>query len=110
MYLCCSSTLTNLALRRYESQKNGLTLDKLINTLIEEDIDTELETLNPKTILTFSLQRRNYYLAEFEKISNVTILDPSEDATFHRYEHELASPCYQRIIHEIIKKYHPIFC
>jgi hypothetical protein len=107
--LSLGQILTKLALRRYESQKNGLTTDKLIDTLIDEDIDTLLETLNPETIVTFSIQRRNYYLHEFEKLSNVTILDPSEDATFHRYEHELISPCYQKAIHEIIKKYHHVF-
>lgn len=109
-HLALGLELTNLALRRYESQKNGLTQDELIDILIEEDIDNELDTQDPETILTYSSQRKEYYLAEFAKISNVTILDPSVNATFNRYEHELISPCYQRIIHEIIKKYHPVFC
>ena len=109
-HLALGLKLTNLALRRYEGQKKELTQDQVIDTLVEEDIDKELETQDPQTILTYSSQRKEYYLAEFEKISNVTILDPSVNATFNRYEHELISPCYQSIIHELIKKYHHVFC
>ncbi len=70
-----------------------------------EDIDCYLDSKNPETIHIYEKQRREYYKKEINKITNVTVLEKSQNATLGRWEHEFASPCYQNAVSSIIREY-----
>ena len=94
-----------LLLRHYEKQKQGLTEKEIIEHLIDEDVDCELETTDPKAIECFRNLRKHFYEKELAKLVNVTVLEQSKDATWGHWEHTFEVPCYQRVLKEIIKRF-----
>jgi hypothetical protein len=61
-----------------------------------------IDSLNSALVQAYAEQRRQHYEREFEKISNVTILDPDSDCSV---QHAFESGCYQNVIQKIITKY-----
>ena len=89
-----------LAIKRYEGLKEGLSLEEIIHGLAFGDAIQQLDTLNPHILEKFTKDRSRYYRNEFEKISNVTVID-SESL----WEHSFNNKSYQKIVRTIIKEY-----
>jgi hypothetical protein len=103
-----SIQLAQLIIRRHEKQKQGLSEEEIIDCLISEDADYYLETTELKALAAFYRERKKFYQEEFDKISNLSVLEQSEDGGY--WEHSLAVPCYQRKLQEIIQQYRHMFC
>lgn len=65
----------------------------------------QLDSLNSTVIHAYAEERRLHYEREFEKISNLTILDPDPDCSI---QHAFESRCYQTILQKIVAKYQVI--
>lgn len=90
-----------LALHRYYGLKQGLSMEQVIYQLAFQDAILHLDTLNDSVMETYIRLRSRYYEIEFDKMRNVTILDPS----YTSWEHGFANDCYQKVVAEIIQKY-----
>ena len=103
-----SIQLAQLIIRRYEKQKQGLSEEEIIDCLISADADYYLETTESKALAAFYRERKKFYHEEFGKISNLSVLEQSEDSGY--WEHSFAVPCYQRKLQEIIQQYRHTSC
>ncbi len=63
------------AIRRYEGLKEGLSDDEIIRRLVFGDAIQELDCLDPYVHERYAQERCKFYRSEFEKISNVTVVD-----------------------------------
>ncbi len=95
-----SPNLQYYALERYYSFKKGQTEKDVMKRLAMLDAMFDLDTTDPRTMELYSQTRLKYYEKEFEKIRNVTVLDPDP-----QWKHKFESSCYQSIVKAIIKKY-----
>ena len=91
-----------LALKRYYGLKNGLSEQQVIHQLAYEDAILDLDSIDPKTLATYTKSREKHYEQEFSKIKHITILDPDPGSN---WKHDFTSECYQTTIHNIIKRY-----
>lgn len=103
-YVCRvgSPFLQCLALKRYYGLKSGLSEQQVIHQLAYADAILDLDSIDPKTIATYTKSREKHYEQEFLKIKHITILDPDPGSN---WKHEFCSECYQAIIRDIIKRY-----
>jgi hypothetical protein len=95
-----SPNLQYYALERYYGLKKGLSERDVMQQLAERDAILALDTVDPRTIELYVQKRLTYYEREFEKISNITVLDPDP-----KWRHKFESSCYQSAIKERIEKY-----
>lgn len=95
-----SFNLQYLALRKYEGLKEGLSLEQIIRHLAFGDAVHDLDCLDPHILEKYTQDRCKYYANEFERISNVTVLDSGS-----MWEHSFNNESYQAIVHSIIDKY-----
>ena len=102
--VCClgSPYSRYLALQKYLGQKEGLTLNQVIEQMALQDAMLAIDSLNPDAINGYKKQRIKHFEKEFEKINNITVLDPDPDS---RWKHRFDSDCYQQTINKLIKKY-----
>jgi hypothetical protein len=103
-----SIQLAQLIIRRHEKQ--GLSEAEIIDCLVSEDADYYLETTETQAVAAFYRERKKFYQEEFSKISNVSVLEQSIDATCGYWEHSFVVPCYQKKLKEIIQLYRHVFC
>ncbi len=95
-----SFNLQYLALRRYEGFKEGLSEEEIIQRLSFGDAIHHLDCLDPHIPERYTQGRCKHYRSEFEKISNVTVLDSGS-----MWEHSFNNESYQNIVNEKIEKY-----
>ena len=95
-----SPNLQYLALQRYFGHKEGLDEKKVIHQLAVHDALFDLDSADPKAVELYTKQRTQYYEREFDRISNVTILDPDP-----KWRHKFNSRCYQGAVQAIVGKY-----
>jgi hypothetical protein len=95
-----SFNLQYLALRRYEGFKEGLSEEEIIQRLSFGDAIHDLDCLDPHILERYTQGRCKHYRSEFEKISNVTVLDSGS-----MWEHSFNNESYQNIVNEKIEKY-----
>ena len=88
------------AIRRYEGLKEGLSDDEIIRRLAFGDAIQELDCLDPYVLERYAQERCKFYRSEFEKISNVTVVDSGS-----MWEHSFKNESYQNIVLEKIEKY-----
>ncbi len=88
------------AIRRYEGLKEGLSDDEIIRRLAFGDAIQELDCLDPYVHERYAQERCKFYRSEFEKISNVTVVDSES-----MWEHSFKNESYQNIVLEKIEKY-----
>ncbi len=89
-----------LAIRRYEGLKEGLTHDEIIRRLAFGDAIQDLDCLDPHVHERYAQERCKFYRNEFEKIRNVTVVNPGSV-----WEHSFRNESYQNIVLEKIEKY-----
>ncbi len=99
-----SPELALLAIRLHEEQKKNRSLKQVIDLLADEDADYYLDTTDPKIVEIFREKRREFYNDKFKKITNVTVLEQSDDAFLGTWEHSFRVPCYQSKVKEIINR------
>lgn len=95
-----SFNLQYLALRRYEGFKEGLNQEEIIRRLAFGDAIHDLDCLDPHVLERYTQDRCKHYKNEFEKISNVTVVDSGS-----LWEHSFNNESYQKIVREKIEKY-----
>lgn len=95
-----SYNLQCLAIRRYEGLKEGLSHDEIILRLAFRDAIHDLDCLNPHVQERYTQERCKFYRTEFEKISNVTVVDSGSI-----WEHSFNNESYQYIVNKIIERY-----
>lgn len=95
-----SFNLQYLALRRYEGLKEGLNQEEIIRRLAFGDAIHDLDCLDPHVLERYTQDRCKHYRNEFEKISNVTVVDSGS-----LWEHSFNNESYQNIVREKIEKY-----
>ena len=88
------------AIRRYEGLKEGLSNDEIIRRLAFGDAIQELDCLDPYVHERYAQERCKFYRSEFEKISNVTVVNSGS-----MWEHSFKNESYQNIVLEKIEKY-----
>lgn len=89
-----------LAIRKYEGLKKGLTHEAIIWDLAFGDAIHNLDSIDSRVLNKYAQERCKHYENEFNKISNVTVID-SEST----WEHSFKNNNYQAVVLEIIKKY-----
>ena len=89
-----------LAIRRYEGLKEGLSDDEIIRRLAFGDAIQDLDCLDPYVHEGYVQERCKFYRNEFEKISNVTVVDSGS-----MWEHSFKNASYQDVVSTIIDKY-----
>lgn len=89
-----------LAIRRYEGLKEGLNEEEIIWHLAYGDAIQELDCLDPCTHERYAQERYKFYRKEFEKISNVTVVDSD-----NLWEHSFSNESYQSIVSTLVGKY-----
>ncbi len=95
-----SFNLQYLALRRYEGLKKGLNQEEIIRRMAFGDAIHDLDCLDPHVLERYTQDRCKHYKNEFEKISNVTVVDSGS-----LWEHSFNNESYQNIVREKIEKY-----
>ena len=95
-----SFNLQYLAIRRYEGFKEGLSLEKIISHLAFGDAIQGLDNFDARIIEKYAQERSKYYHEEFQKISNVTVVDSSSI-----WEHSFNNDSYQAIVRMKIDQY-----
>lgn len=100
IYRLGSPHLQILALHKYEGMKKGLNEEAIIYGLAKNDVFLQTDSFNEKVIDALIFERVAYYQKEFEKISNVTILDARTSVIF---EHDFE--CYLPVLEKIVNKY-----
>lgn len=95
-----SPNLQYLVFRKFEGLKQGLTEEEIIKDLAFTDAIHDLDCIHPSILEKYMQGRQRFYRGEFEKISNVTVLD-SKNALEHSFKNE----SYQKAVQEIITKY-----
>jgi hypothetical protein len=103
-YVCRIGSLNDqyLALERYYGYKEGLSDQQIIDQLAMQDAMLHLDSINPKAVEAYVKGRNNHYQCEFDKIKNVTVLDPDPDC---KWKHQFDSDCYQTMVKKIVKRY-----
>lgn len=89
-----------LAIRRYEGLKEGLSNEEIIRRLAFGDAIQDLDCLDPYVHERYAQERCKFYRSEFEKISNVTVVNSGG-----MWEHSFKNESYQNIVLEKIEKY-----
>lgn len=97
-----SPRLQILALEDYTARKKGRSREELIQNLAIRDSLLYIDSLDSSIIQKYAKERIRYYEQEFEKLSNVTVLDPDFGCN---WQHSFENKCYQNAIQSIIKKY-----
>lgn len=95
-----SFNLQYLAIRKYEGLKEGLNHEQIIRHLAFGDAIHDLNCLDPHVLERYTQDRCKHYRSEFEKISNVTVIDSGS-----LWEHSFNNESYQNIVREKIEKY-----
>jgi hypothetical protein len=95
-----SFNLQYLAIRRYEGFKEGLSLEKIISHLAFGDAIQDLDNFDVQIIEKYAQDRSKYYYEEFQKISNVTVVDSES-----MWEHSFNNDSYQTIVRMKIEQY-----
>jgi ribosomal protein S13 len=95
-----SFNLQYIALRKYEGLKEGLNHEQIIRRLAFGDAIHDLDCLEPHVLERYTQDRCKHYRNEFEKISNVTVLDSGS-----MWEHSFNNESYQNIVRKKIEKY-----
>ncbi len=95
-----SPKLQMLALQEYHACKKGYNQEDVIQLLAFRDAELNIHPCNPDAKERYIKERINFYREAFEKIKNVTVLDPDTSM-----QHGFNSKCYQTVLHSIIKKY-----
>ncbi len=88
------------AIRRYEGLKQGLSNEEIIRRLAFGDAIQQLDCLDPYVHERYAQERCKFYRSEFEKISNVTVVNSGS-----MWEHSFKNESYQNIVLEKIEKY-----
>ncbi|MFZ0565965.1 MAG: hypothetical protein WAM28_07260 [Chlamydiales bacterium] len=95
-----SPNLQMLALQEYHGRKKGLNREDVIQLLAYRDAELNINPFNSVAIERYIKERMNFYRDAFEKINNVTVLDPDAPV-----QHGFGSKCYQAVMRSIVKKY-----
>lgn len=98
--LAGSPHLQMLALQEYNARKKGYNQEDVIEFLANRDAELNINPFNSTAKEYYINERINFYREAFEKIKNVTVLDPGSSL-----EHGFKSKCYQSILFSIVKKY-----
>lgn len=103
-YVCLlgSPKLQLLALKRYYARKEGVTDLQMVQQWALRDAILELDSIDSNVVKEFTENKIKYYLKEFVRIENLTILDPDPDS---RWKHKFDSDCYQDTVQKIVQKY-----
>ncbi len=97
-----SPHLQILALESYSAHKKGKSREELIQDLAMRDALLHIDSLDSSIIQKYANERIHYYEQEFEKLSNVTVLDSDFGCN---WQHGFENKCYQNVVQSIIKKY-----
>ncbi|MBM3193180.1 MAG: hypothetical protein FJZ59_02970 [Chlamydiae bacterium] len=95
-----SPHLQILALHKHEGIKNDLNERTIISELARKDAFLQTDSFDARFVEAVICERTRYYEKEFEKISNLTILDAKTGDVF---EHDFV--CYLPILEKIVSKY-----
>ena len=82
--------------------ESGLSERHVIHQLAYADAILDLDSIDSKTIASYTKSRENHYEQEFLKIKHITILDPDPCSN---WKHDFCSECYQAVIRDIIRRY-----
>lgn len=88
------------AIRRYEGLKEGLNEKEIIYNLAFGDAIKDLDCLDRHVLERYTQERCKFYRNEFDKISNVTVIDSGS-----MWEHSFKNESYQKFVETTIKKY-----
>ncbi len=92
----------HLALQRYHGYKQGLNDQQIICQLATQDAIFYLDSTDARTMEKYIDERTRHYEREFDKIKNITVLDPDPDS---KIKHRFSSRCYQTTIKTIVSRY-----
>ncbi len=95
-----SYNLQDLAIRKYEGLKKGLTDEEIIRRLAFGDALQDLDFLDTRLIEKYTQERCKYYQAEFKKITNITVVESGS-----MWEHSFNNGSYQACVQAVIEKY-----
>lgn len=88
------------AIRRYEGLKEGLNEKEIIYNLAFGDAIKDLDCLDRHVLERYTQERCKFYRNEFDKISNVTVIDSGS-----MWEHSFKNESYQKFVETTVKKY-----
>lgn len=97
-----SPNLQPLALRRYYAYKEGLNDSQMMQSWAFQDAILQLDSIDPKVVKRCTKEKIRQYKDEFERIGNLTILDPDPNS---QWNHEFINDCYQMTVQKIVQKY-----
>ncbi|MBN4066788.1 hypothetical protein JYU14_01745 [Simkania negevensis] len=92
--------LQYLAMRKHEGLRDGLTSEEIVWRLAYGDATRDLDCFDAQVIKKYAQERCQYYRKEFERISNVTVLDSD-----NIWEHFFNNENYQTVLRSIVNKY-----
>jgi hypothetical protein len=95
-----SPNLQMLALQEYHARKKGYDQEDVIQLLSTRDAELNINPFNPVAKERYIKERTNFYKEAFERIRNVTVLDPDS-----YLQHGFNSKCYQTVLCSIVKRY-----
>lgn len=85
----------------HQGAKTGLTIEQVIEQLIQKDIEIFITTQDKTAVDIFREKRLQHYKKNLEQVRNTTILDGDGSA----WEHAFLTPCYQKVLKGIIEEY-----
>jgi hypothetical protein len=98
--LAGSPNLQMLALQEYHACKKGYDQEDVIQLLAFRDAELNMHPCNPAAKERYMKERIIFYKEAFERIRNVTVLDPDSSL-----QHGFNSKCYQTVLLSTIKRY-----
>lgn len=95
-----SLNLHYLIMKKYEGQQKGWTLEEIVRDIAVSNAIHHLDFSGMHTVEAYTEKLCEHYRAEFEKVSNVTVISSN-----NTIEHSFGEEVYQKVIQQIVARH-----